>query len=79
VILAMPGQTLRLDTALGPLQGEAVVGRLTWTLKPVAGGTEITQNYVVSGSFRGGAETLAPAVDAVMTEQFRRLTGKFRR
>jgi len=73
VIFAQPGALLRLSAALGPLQAEAVTGTLTWTLKAVEGGTQLTQTYVVGGYVRGGAERLAAPVDAVMTEQFGRL------
>ncbi len=73
VISARPGKMLRLNAALGPLQAEGVSATLTWTLKPVTGGTEIAQDYIVSGMIRGGAETFAPAVDAVLNEQLERL------
>jgi uncharacterized protein YndB with AHSA1/START domain len=80
VLQARPGSTLRLQGGLGPLQGEAVTGTLTWSLKPVSGGTEVTQTYIVSGHIRGGAEQLAPAVDRVLSEQLaglkRRLSAK---
>jgi uncharacterized protein YndB with AHSA1/START domain len=69
VIYAQPGKTLRLQGGLGPLQSEAVVGTLTWQLKPVEGGTEVTQSYVVGGYIRGGAEKLAPLVDQVLAQQ----------
>ncbi len=69
VIYAQPGKTLRMQGGLGPLQAEAATGTLTWTLKPLAGGTEITQSYVVGGYIRGGAEKLAPIVDKVLAEQ----------
>ncbi len=72
VVYSRPGETLRLSGALGPLQSEAVIGTLTWTLKKVAGGTEVTQTYVVGGYFREGGEPLAPAVDQVMTMQLAR-------
>jgi len=68
-----PGRALRLRAAFGPLQSEGVAGAVTWALKPVAGGTEITQSYVVGGYVRGGAETLAAPVDAVMSEALGRL------
>ena len=77
VVFAQPGQTLRLSAALGPLQQEAVSGTLTWSLKPVAGGTEVTQTYVVGGYVRGGAAKLAPIVDRVMSEQLRGLQAVF--
>jgi uncharacterized protein YndB with AHSA1/START domain len=80
VIYAQPGETLRIQGALGPLQSEAVVGTLTWQLEPVDGGTEVTQSYVVSGYVRGGADKFAPIVDQVMGQQLagltRRLAGK---
>jgi len=72
VIYSRPGQTLRLHAALGPLQSEAVTGTLTWSLKQVAGGTEVTQTYVVGGYLREGALPLAPMVDQVMTMQLDR-------
>lgn len=70
VVYARPGAALRLQGGLGPLQGEAVSGSLTWTLTPVAGGTEIVQTYIVGGNVRGGADKLAPLVDKVLAEQF---------
>lgn len=73
VIYAQPGATLRLSAALGPLQAEGAVGTLTWSLKPVAGGTEIAQSYVVGGYVRGGAGRFAAIVDGVMNEQLARL------
>ena len=78
VIYARPGQTLRLQGALGPLQSEAVQGALTWSLRAVDGGTEVTQTYVVGGYMRGGLEAVAPLVDRVMTEQLNRLVAHLR-
>lgn len=71
VIYSRPGQTLRLNAALGPLQAQAATGSLTWSLKEVAGGTEVTQNYIVGGFFQD-AERLAPLVDKVMSMQLSR-------
>ena len=73
VVYAERGKMLRLQGGLGPLQGEGVAGSLTWTLKAVPGGTEITQSYVVGGYVRMGTEKLAPLVDGVMSEQLGRL------
>lgn len=75
VIYAQPGQMLRYSGGLGPLQGEASIGTLTWQLRAVEGGTEITQTYVVGGYVRQGFEALAPVVDSVMTEALGRLRG----
>jgi uncharacterized protein YndB with AHSA1/START domain len=73
VVYSRPGSTLRVLGALGPLQGEAVTGTLTWSLKKAGSGTEVTQNYIVGGYFRQGAEPLAPLVDQVMQSQLARL------
>lgn len=73
VVYADRGKMLRLQGGLGPLQGEGAAGSLTWTLKAVPAGTEITQTYVVGGYIRMGAEKLAPLVDGVITEQLGRL------
>lgn len=73
VIYAQPGETLRLQGGLGPLQAEAALGVLTWTLKPAEGGTEITQTYIVGGYMRSGGEALAPIVDRVLAEQLQGL------
>lgn len=78
VIYARPGQTLRVQAALGPLQSEGVIGTLTWSLRAVEGGTEITQTYVVGGYMRGGFEPVAPLVDQVMSTQLRRLAEHLR-
>ncbi len=72
VIYAQPAQILRLQGALGPLQAEAAMGTLTWALKAVPGGTEVTQSYVVGGYVRSGAEQMAPLVDMVLAEQMAR-------
>jgi uncharacterized protein YndB with AHSA1/START domain len=69
VVYARPGETLRLQGGLGPLQAEAAVGTLTFSLKAVQGGTEIKQSYIVGGFIRGGADKLAPLVDKVLAEQ----------
>lgn len=76
VVYAAPGAAVRMHGGLGPLQEEAVSGTFAWTLKPVAGGTEITQSYVVGGYVRGGADRFAPAVDQVLGGQFKRLVAR---
>jgi hypothetical protein len=77
VVYADPKTGIRLSGALGPLQTEAVVGTLVWSFKAVEGGTELTeltQNYLVSGTIRAGMQTFAPPVDMVLSQQFERLT-----
>jgi uncharacterized protein YndB with AHSA1/START domain len=77
VIMVMRDQLLRLQTALGPLQGRAVTGVLSFQLKPdeSAGGkaTLLTLTYVVNGSSASALDKSAPAVDGVLGEQFERL------
>lgn len=77
VVFAQPGKTLRVAGALGPLQQEGVSGSLTWSLRSVPGGTEVTQIYVVGGYVRGGADRLAPIVDRVLGEQLKGLQSAF--
>jgi uncharacterized protein YndB with AHSA1/START domain len=79
VVQARPGKLLRLQGGLGPLQGEGVSGTLTWSLKAVPGGTEISQNYIVGGYFRGGGATLAGPVGQVLEEQLGRLKARLER
>ncbi|MBN8817398.1 MAG: SRPBCC domain-containing protein [Sphingomonas sp.] len=69
VIFASPGKLLRLRGALGPLQGEALTGTLSFTLKPEGEGTRISVDYVVGGHARFPLKTVAPAVDGVIGEQ----------
>jgi len=79
VVYARPGQALRAQGGLGPLQAEAVTGTLSWTLKAVGAGTEITQNYIVAGHARMGLDKLARPVDGVMTAQLAGLEQRLRR
>ena len=75
VVFADPNRLLRLTGALGPLQSMALAGVMEWELKPNANGTELSLRYTVSGAIPGGGKGLAPAVDGVLGEQFKRLTG----
>lgn len=69
VVLAQPGTALRMRGGLGPLQSEPGEGVLTISLKPVDAGTQITFEYIVAGYLRYPIDTIAPAVDGVMTQQ----------
>lgn len=64
---------LRMTGGLGPLQGEAVHGVLTITLKPREQGTQIRWRYSVGGMWQAKSIELAPLVDKVLGEQVRRL------
>jgi len=70
VVQAWPAQgTVRLDAALGPLQGMGVSGALTWTIKPKANGVvEVVQVYAVGGAPPAVAKGAAAGVDGVMKE-----------
>ena len=73
VVMAIRDQTLRLQTALGPLQGRAVTGALTFQLKPAETGTELTMTYLVNGAGGSALDKSAPAVDRVLGDMFARL------
>lgn len=68
VVLVMPGSTLRMVGALGPLQSEGLSGTLTVTLTPVEQGTQIQWDYVIGGQSRLPLDQLAPVVDRVQAE-----------
>jgi uncharacterized protein YndB with AHSA1/START domain len=77
VVFAAPGTQLRMVGALGPLQGEALTGTLTFALKSAGGVTTVTVDYVVGGHARFPLKDIAPAVDGVIGEQARRLAALF--
>jgi Polyketide cyclase / dehydrase and lipid transport len=79
IVFAQPAATLRMQGGLGPLQAEAAMGTLTWTLNVAPEGTEVTQTYVVGGYVRGGADKLAPIVDRVLAEQLDGLKARLAR
>jgi len=70
VVMVMPMSTLRVSTALGPLQDLGVSGALTLTLSDgAAGATAITLDFKVSGSSASGLDKLAAPVDEVLRQQ----------
>jgi uncharacterized protein YndB with AHSA1/START domain len=73
VLWVAPGKVLRLRGALGPLQGLAVDGVMTWTVKAVANGSDITVSYAVGGFSPQGFDMMSKGVDQVMSEQIGRL------
>lgn len=73
VVFAKPGAVLRLTGGLGPLQGGALSGTLTFTVKPRDGGSTIEATYVVSGFHTPPLDQWAPAVDRVLALQVQRL------
>jgi uncharacterized protein YndB with AHSA1/START domain len=73
VVNAIPGKLLRMRGALGPLQGMAVDGAMTLSLRAAGTGTELTLRYAVGGYSRDGFGDLAKAVDSVLDGQSARL------
>lgn len=73
VVYADPGKALRLRGALGPSQGGGVDGALTWALKAVGDGTDLSVTYALGGYNKEGFEQLSKAVDSVLTAQITRL------
>ena len=74
VVLVIPGKTLRIRGAVGPLQQEGLAGSLTFELADrEGGGTDVTMTYSVGGYRQGGVQALAPIVDTVLSGQLRRL------
>jgi len=69
----MRDRMLRVQTALGPLQGKAVTGVLTFQLKPEEKATVLTLSYRVSGAAASALDKDVQAVDKVLGEQFTRL------
>lgn len=73
-------RALRLSGALGPLQGEALVGTMTIQIKPVGGGgARLLLEYVVGGFLRRPSAAVAGAVDTMLAEQVGRLGDKLGR
>jgi uncharacterized protein YndB with AHSA1/START domain len=69
VVYADRGKALRIDGALGPLQSEAVTGRMTFALKAEGQGTVLTLTYAVSGFHTAGLQALEAPVDGVLAAQ----------
>ena len=77
VVLAQEGRVLRLNGAFGPLQDMAVVGVLTIVTATGTGAETgkhfLRMTYRVAGGSEAGLDKLAPVVDGVIGEQFKRL------
>jgi hypothetical protein len=72
VVYAEPGGLLRLVGGLGPLQGMAVAGMMSWSFQPAGKGTAVELKYLVGGYSPAGFKDLAPAVDSVQRQQLER-------
>ena len=72
VTYVKPGEQIVLTGSLGPLLYEATTGVMDVRIERIAGGSRVTMNYRAAGFAKGNAETLAPAVDQVVSEQIKR-------
>jgi Polyketide cyclase / dehydrase and lipid transport len=73
VVYVSPAKSLRLRGALGPFQGLAVDGAMTWSVKSVADGTDITFTYTLGGYAKDGFDELSKAADRVLGAQIEQL------
>ena len=74
-----PGKRVVLTGSLGPLLYEATAGVMDLQFERSGGGSKVTMDYKVGGFANGGAEKLAPLVDGVLGEQFKRYREYVRR
>jgi len=72
VVYVSPGKILRLRGALGPFQGLAVDGVMTWSVKSVADGTDVSFTYSIGGYAKDGFDELSKMTDHVLGEQIQR-------
>lgn len=73
VVYVEPNRRVVLSGSLGPLLAEATTGVMQIAIEGSLGGSSLVMNYRAAGFFKGGAARLAPAVDAVLAEQAKRL------
>ncbi len=73
LIRFVPGKTLVLSGAIGPLQSLAAAAIMTIQLSPGDAGTAMEVIYAVTGYLPAGMNSWAAPVDSVVTEQFTRL------
>jgi hypothetical protein len=73
VIRFVPGKTLVLSGAIGPLQSLAAAATMTIQLSPGDAGTTMEVTYAVAGYLPAGMSSWAAPVDSVIAEQFTRL------
>jgi len=73
IIFIAPGEEIRFNGALGPLQTMPVDGRMIWKIDATETGSTVRFTYMVYGHPEGGLAGIAPAVDAVIGEQLTRL------
>ena len=72
VTYVQPGERIVLTGSLGPLLYEATSGVMDVKFEKIAGGSRVTMNYRAAGFAKGGAAAMAPLVDQVLADQFKR-------
>jgi uncharacterized protein YndB with AHSA1/START domain len=72
-VFTKPGEMIRFQGALGPLQSMAVQGSMTLQFTKVAEGTQVEWLYTVSGYHPKGMQIMAGPVDGVLAQQLGRL------
>ena len=73
VVQARPGKRLRLYGGLGPLQGMAAAGPMTFDLEPEQGGTRLEFTYSLAGYLPNGIGSWARPVNDMLSAQIARL------
>jgi hypothetical protein len=73
VVYFLPGKTLVMTGALGPLQSLAATGAMTIQISPAEGGARLDLTYAVSGYLAAGMNTWAIPADGMLKDQFTRL------
>lgn len=73
VTMVNPTVLLRMTGGLGPLGLLGLDGNMTWEFEDAEGGTRVRFTYAVGGYSPTGLDTIAPAVDGVISEALDRL------
>ena len=68
-----PTVFLRMSGGLGPLGLMGLDGNMTWEFEDAEKGTLVRFTYAVGGYSPDGLDTIAPAVDGVLSEALDRL------
>jgi uncharacterized protein YndB with AHSA1/START domain len=70
VVMAVPGEALKIEAALGPFLDMAISGMLAIELAETGGATTAVVTYRVSGDSQHALDKLASKVDEVIKLQF---------
>ena len=72
VISVMPGKSIVMSGALGPMQALAATGTMKVEFKATEGGTSFELTYSVAGYLAGGMNAFAGPSDGMLSEQLSR-------